>query len=104
MSAAEPHPDTSPPSSSFQRSPDHNLLDMKTTGHSSGVFMEIIVKNRLRMGPIEPIWGGFMRKFTLLLALLFVFGAALSATAAKTDNLNFKPQFVFKDRSGKTVS
>ena len=66
--------------------------------------MEKIVKNRLRMGPIESIWGGFMRKFTPLLALLFVFGAALSATAAKTDNLNFKPQFVFKDRSGKTVS
>ena len=28
----------------------------------------------------------------------------LSASAAKTDNLNFKPQFVFKDRNGKTVS
>ena len=56
------------------------------------------------MGPIECIWGGFMRKTNLLFALLFVFGAALSATAAKTDNLTFKPQFVFKDRNGKTVS
>jgi hypothetical protein len=61
-------------------------------------------KNRLRIAPIKCIWGGFMRKRTLLFALVFVFGAALSATAAKTDNLNFKPQFVFKDRNGKTVS
>jgi hypothetical protein len=45
-----------------------------------------------------------MRKTTLLFAFIFAFGAALSAMAAKTDNLNFKPQFVFKDRSGKTVS
>jgi hypothetical protein len=45
-----------------------------------------------------------MRKITLLFALIFAFGAALSATAAKTDNLTFKPQFVFKDPNGKTVS
>ena len=45
-----------------------------------------------------------MRKTTLLFALVFVFGAALSASAARTENLNFKPQFVFKDRNGKMVS
>ena len=62
------------------------------------------VKNRLRSRPIECIGGGFMRKLNLLFALVFVFGAAFSASAAKTESLNFKPQFVFKDRNGKTVS
>ena len=66
--------------------------------------MKKIGKNRLRIGPIRCIRGGFMRKTTLLFAFIFVFGAALSAFAAKTENLTFKPQFVFKDRNGKTVS
>jgi hypothetical protein len=66
--------------------------------------MKEIVKNRLRMGKIRSIRGGFMRKTTLLFAFVFIFGAALSAFAAKTENLTFKPQFVFKDRNGKTVS
>src|SRR4051812_1341738 len=61
-------------------------------------------KNRLRSRPIKCIGGGLMRKITLLFALLFVFGAALSASAARTENLNFKSQFVFKDRNGKMVS
>jgi hypothetical protein len=45
-----------------------------------------------------------VRKITLLLT--FVLGAsfALSASAARTENLNFKPQFVFKDPNGKTVT
>jgi len=66
--------------------------------------MKKIVKNRLRRRPIKCIGGGFMRKTTLLFALIFVFGAALSASAARTENLNFKSQFVFKDRNGKMVS
>jgi hypothetical protein len=66
--------------------------------------MKKIVKNRLRRGQIECIWGGLMRKTTLLVALVFTSGAAFSASAAKTENLNFKPQFVFKDHNGKTVS
>jgi len=66
--------------------------------------MKEIVKNRLRMGRIRSIRGGFMRKTTLLFAFIFIFGAALSAFAAKTESLTFKPQFVFKDRNGKTVS
>lgn len=44
-----------------------------------------------------------MRKISLLLTL-GVCVLAASASAAKTENLNFKPQFVFKDRNGKTVS
>ena len=67
-------------------------------------FMKKFAKNRLRTRPIECIGGGFMRQTILLFALVFVFGAALSASAAKTESLNFKPQFVFKDRNGKTVS
>jgi hypothetical protein len=61
-------------------------------------------KNRLRSRPIKCIGGGLMRKITLLFALVFAFGLALSASAARTENLNFKPQFVFKDRNGKIVS
>jgi hypothetical protein len=66
--------------------------------------MQKIVKNRLRTRQFQCIGGGFMRKTNLLFAFIFVFGAALSASAAKTENLTFKPQFVFKDRNGKTVS
>ena len=66
--------------------------------------MKKIVRNRLRTGQIGCIRGGFMRKTTLLFAFIFIFGAALSAFAAKTESLTFKPQFVFKDRNGKTVS
>ncbi len=66
--------------------------------------MKKLLKNRLRTRPIKCIGGGFMRKTNLLFALVFVFGAALSASAAKTENLEFKPQFVFKDRNGKMVS
>ena len=66
--------------------------------------MKKIVKNRLRAAPIECIGGASVRKTTLLLAVSSAFSLVLSASAAKTDNLNFKPQFVFKDRNGKTVS
>ncbi|HKP05474.1 MAG TPA: hypothetical protein VJU77_19145 [Chthoniobacterales bacterium] len=45
-----------------------------------------------------------MRKITLLLTVFSAFALVFSASAAKTDNLNFEPQFVFKDRNGKTVS
>lgn len=66
--------------------------------------MKKLVKNRLQKGQIECIGDGFMRKTNLLFASIFVFGAAFSASAAKTENLKFKSQFVFKDRDGKTVS
>lgn len=45
-----------------------------------------------------------MRKITLLLTVVLGGVFAASASAAKTDSLNFKPRFVFKDRNGKTVS
>src|SRR6185437_16037200 len=61
-------------------------------------------KNRLQTCPIECIGGGSMRNFALLFALISVTGAAVSASAARTENLDFKPQFIFKDRHGKTVS
>jgi len=66
--------------------------------------MEKIVRNRLRESLIECIGGAPVRKITLLTAVFSLFALAVSASAAKTENLNFKPQFVFKDRNGKTVS
>ena len=66
--------------------------------------MKKIVRNRLREAPIECIGGASVRKITLLLAIVSACAVAVSASAAKTENLNFKPQFVFKDRNGKTVS
>lgn len=56
------------------------------------------------MLPIECIGGASVRKITLLLTVFSVSAIAASASAAKTESLNFKPQFVFKDRNGKTVS
>ena len=61
-------------------------------------------KNRLRQGPIECIGGASVSKITLLFTVFFAFALVFSASAAKTDNLNFEPQFVFKDRNGRTVS
>jgi hypothetical protein len=66
--------------------------------------MKKIVKNRLREAPIKCIGGASVRKITLLLAVVSACAVAISASAAKTEALNFKPQFVFKDRNGKTVS
>lgn len=66
--------------------------------------MEKISKNRLRTLPFQSIGSAPVRKFTLLLSIVLGGAFAVSASAAKTENLNFKPQFVFKDRNGKTVS
>ena len=66
--------------------------------------MNKIVKNRLREASIKCIGGASVRKPILLLAVISVCAVAVSASAANTENLNFKPQFVFKDRNGKTVS
>ncbi|HYJ07053.1 MAG TPA: hypothetical protein VEX43_18125 [Chthoniobacterales bacterium] len=56
------------------------------------------------MSPIKCIGGAPVRKITLLLTVVLGGAFAASASAAKTESLNFKPSFVFKDRSGKTVS
>jgi len=66
--------------------------------------MKIISKNRLRLPSIECIGGASVRKITLLLTVVSAFSVAFSASAARSDSLNFKSQFVFKDRNGKTVS
>ena len=63
-----------------------------------------MLKNRLRRQPDEWIGGAPVRKIHLLITTLGVCALAASASAAKTENLNFKPQFVFQDRNGKTVS
>jgi hypothetical protein len=85
-------------------------------------FVKKIDKNRLRRPLIEWIEGAPVRKTTLLSTILFGCALAVSANAARPDSLNFKPQtalkqrngeassapakseFVFKDRTGKTVS
>ena len=61
-------------------------------------------KNRLRMPLIRCIGGAPVRKIILLLTVVLGGAFAASASAAKTESLNFKPSFVFKDRNGKTVS
>jgi hypothetical protein len=66
--------------------------------------MKKIVRNRLRPAPIECIGGASVRKITLLFTILSACTVAVSAFGAKTESLNFKPQFVFKDHNGKTVS
>jgi hypothetical protein len=66
--------------------------------------MKKIVKNRLREAPIEWIGGAPVRKIILLFSVVSACAVAVSASAAKRENLNFKSQFVFKDRNGKTVS
>lgn len=66
--------------------------------------MKKIAKNRLRRRPIKCIGGASVTKITLLLPVFFVSALAFSASAAKSDSLDFKSQFVFKDRNGKTVS
>src|SRR5947209_12827480 len=66
--------------------------------------MENSSKNGLHTLPIESIGGASVRKITLLLTVVFTACAAYSASAAQTESLHFKTQFVFKDRDGKTVS
>jgi len=66
--------------------------------------MKKISRNRLRLPSIECIGGASVTKITLLLPVFSVCAFAISASAAKTESLNFKPEFVFKDRNGKTVS
>lgn len=61
-------------------------------------------KNRLRALPFECIGSASVRKITLLLTVVSTCAIAASASAAKQESLNFKPQFVFKDRNGKTIS
>jgi hypothetical protein len=68
------------------------------------VFVKNISRNRLPRLRFQSIEGAPVRKITLLLTVILGGAFAVSASAAKTENLTFKPQFVFKDRNGKTVS
>ena len=84
--------------------------------------MKQIRKYHLRRPLIEWIGGASVRKTTLLSTILFASALAVSAQAERTESLTFKTQkalpernataaeesapahFVFKDRTGKTVS
>ena len=81
-----------------------NSLNPLSASQAFTCFVKKTPKNRLRMLPIKCIGGAPVRKTTLLLTIVLAGGFAGSASAARTESLNFKQQFVFKDRSGKTVS
>lgn len=66
--------------------------------------MKKIGKNRLPGCPDESTGGAPVRKITLLITIVCGCAFAVSASGAKTEKLTFKPQFVFKDRNGRTVS
>jgi hypothetical protein len=80
------------------------LLNPFPVSQAFTFFVKKISRNRLRMPPIKCIGGAPVRKITLLLTVVLGGVFAASASAAKTESLNFKPRFVFKDRNGKTVS
>lgn len=66
-------------------------------------FIEKITKNRLRGPLIEWIGGAPVRKTTLLSTIFFGCALAVSANAARTESLSFKPQTVFQKRAGDTA-
>jgi hypothetical protein len=66
--------------------------------------MKKSAKIHLRVCPTAWIGSAPVRKITLLIVVVTACVFAVSASAAKTETLAFKPQFVFKDRNGKTVS
>jgi hypothetical protein len=81
------------------------LLNPFSGSQAFTFFVKKTSKNRLRMPSIKCIGGAPVRKTILLLTV--VLGgtfAASSASAARSESLDFKPRFIFKDRSGKTVS
>ena len=53
---------------------------------------------------IERIGGAPVRKITLLISVLCGCALAVSANAARTESLSFKPQTVFQKRADKAVS
>jgi hypothetical protein len=63
-----------------------------------------IGKNRLRRPPKEWIGGAPVRKTTILSTILCGCALAVSANAARTESLTFKPQSVFKQRNGDAPS
>ena len=105
------HPDNSPGKGGFQRNgtiiAEFGGVERPRLFRASlqiTFFVKKISKNRLRSLPFQCIGGAPVRKTILLLAIVSGCAFAVSASAAKTENLIFKPQFVFKDQNGKTVS
>jgi hypothetical protein len=67
-------------------------------------FVEKITKNRLRGCLIAWIGGASVRKINLLFTIVCGCALAVSANAARTESLSFKPQTVFQKRTDKAVS
>lgn len=85
-------------------------------------FVEEQTRNRLRNGLIQRIGGASVSKLILPLSIVCGCALAVSANAARTESLSFgtqtvfqkraekaaaepsKSEFIFKDRTGKTVS
>jgi hypothetical protein len=66
-------------------------------------FVEETTKNRLRESLIEWIGGASVLKTILPLTVICGCALAVSANAARTESLSFKPQTVFQKRTEKTV-
>ena len=66
--------------------------------------MKKIAKNRLHRPLIEWIGGAPVRKTTILSTILCGCALAVSANAARTESLTFKPESVFKQRNGNAPS
>ena len=81
-----------------------NLLNPNPAVQTFTFFVKKTLKNRLRTPSIKCIGGAPVRKITLLLTIILGGAFAASASAARTESLDFKPRFVFKDRNGKTES
>jgi hypothetical protein len=81
-----------------------NLLNPLPISQAFTFFVKKTSRNRLRTPSIKCIGGAPVRKITLLLTIILGGAFAASASAARTESLNFKPRFVFKDRNGKTES
>ena len=61
-------------------------------------------KNRLRRCPIAWIGGASVRKINLLLTVISGCALAVSANAARTEVLSFQPQSVFQKRADKAAA
>src|SRR5436190_19520945 len=66
-------------------------------------FVEETTKNRLRECLIEWIGGASVSKTILPLTIICGCALAVSANAARTESLSFKPQTVFQKRTEEPV-
>jgi hypothetical protein len=96
------HSDNSSLRKPFQRSADRNLLKTRHLLFRRSPFMKKIVRNRLREAP-SSAWGASVRK-SFSIHCCFRLRRRCFRFGRQDEALNFKPQFVFKVRNGKTVS